>query len=837
MARRQSARGESRGIELAIAEIRALHDRVQHWEGRRQEPVAILGAGLRLPRNLRDPNAFWRFLAAGQNAVTEIPRDRWDANAYYDADPDRPGKMNVRHGAFLERVNEFDAEFFGISAHEARIMDPQQRILLEVCWEALENAAVAPSSVAGTAAGVWIGISNSDHWRAVLSDSEAIDRFALAGNAAGEAAGRVSWMLDARGPSQVVDTGSSSSLVAVHLACESLRRGESTLALAGGLNLILTPELNIGLSKLHFLAPDGLSKPFDSQANGSVRGEGCVMFVLKLLRRALSDNDRILAVIRGSAVNQNGRTTGWGVPNVRAQAALIRRALEAAGVRASDIAFVEANGAGTLWADSVELQVLEATLCGGRPLGEPLAIASLKTNLGDLEAAAGAAGLLKTVLAIERRAVPKHLSLRKKNPCLDWRQVALYIPTDLTPWPKNACYLAGVSSFGNGGSNTHVIVEAAPVREPRIAGRERPLHVLALSARRESDLEQLVSRYRELLEHSDRPTADICYTANAGRTHFAHRFCAIGSNNTQLDSQLAQFRGGASALAGSPPGIAFLYPGEGSGYAGIARELYETSPAFRAGIDRCASLTPSKDGRNLLQALYDPGNTLFERSGATLLALFAVEYGLTELWRSWGIEPAIVAGYGAGEYAAACTAGILSAADALKLLDTWRRLRESIEPGASMAEPLLREFDGVARTIPLGPPRIPFASGLTGQITGPHDFPQNYWRQQARAPVRFSETVRSILARGARVFLVSGPESPQAPIPAAGFPEHARVLSSLRAGEPDWTRMLETLKALYLSGLGVDWAGFDRGYPRSKIEAPTYPFQHRDYARVRMAAR
>jgi acyl transferase domain-containing protein len=834
MAKRQRLPRGGRSIERAITEIRVLHDRVQLLEGRQHEPVAILGAGLRLPPNLRDQAAFWRFLAAGQNAVSEIPRDRWDAHAYYDTDPDRPGKTNVLHGAFLERVHEFDAEFFGISAPEARVMDPQQRILLEVCWEALENAAVAPSSVAGTAAGVWIGMSNSDHWRAVLSNLEEIDRFALTGNAAGEAAGRVSWMLDARGPSQVVDTGSSSSLVAVHFACESLRRGESTLALAGGVNLVFSPELNIGLSKLHLLAPDGLSRPFDSQSSGSVRGEGCVVLVLKLLRRALSDNDRILAVIRGSAVSQSGRTAGWAAPNARAQVALIRRALEAAGVRAEDIALVEANGAGTPWADSVELQVLEATLCGGRPLAEPLAVASVKANLGDLEAAAGAAGLLKTILSIQRRAIPKHVSLLKKIPCLDWRQVAIYIPTDLTPWPPNARYLAGVSSFGNGGTNAHVIVEAPPLREPRESKLERPMHILALSARREADLAELASRYREILEDSDIQTADLCYTANGGRRHFGYRFCALGRNNADLKSQLVRFR--VRELTNLQPTIAFVYPGEGSGYAGMARELYETSPAFRTAINGCATLAPSENTRDLIVSLYDPENSLFERAGASLSALFVVEYGLTELWRSWGIEPAFVAGHGVGEYAAAYAAGILSPADALKLLEIRERARQLLDSGSGKDEALLYEMDRVVGSVPLGVPRIPFASGLTGRIMGPDEYTRHYWRQQARARVRFGEAVRNILARGARVFLVAGPESPGVPNPTAGSSEHAPVLSSLRGGNSDWARMLESLRVLYLSGAGVDWAGFDRDYARSKIEAPTYPFQHRDYARVRVQA-
>jgi acyl transferase domain-containing protein len=833
MARRRSVRGESHGIELAIEEIRRLHDQVESLGGRGQEPVAVLGAGLRLPRNLRDQNGFWRLLAAGQNAVTEIPRDRWDANAYYDPDPDRLGKMNARHGAFLEGVNEFDAAFFGISSQEANIMDPQQRILLEVCWEALENAAVAPSSLAGTAAGVWIGSSNSDHWRTVLSDAEAIDRFAIVGNAAGEAAGRVSWMLDARGPSQVVDTGSSSSLVAVHLACESLRRGESTLALAGGINLILTPELNIGLSKLHMLAPDGLAKPFDSRANGSVRGEGCVVFVLKLLSRAISDNDRILAVIRGSAVNQNGRTTGWAVPNARAQAGLIRRVLEAAGVQPMDVAFVEANGAGTLWGDSVELQVLEATLCSGRPLSEALAIGSVKTNLGDLEAAAGAAGLLKAILALRHRAIPGHLSLRRKIECIDWRQAPLYIPTELTPWPQRGSYMAGVSSFGNGGANTHVIVEAPPVRQARQSQQEKPLHILALSARREVDLERLVPRYRELLERPDAPTADICYTANAGRTHFAWRFCAIGRNNAELAAQLGQFRGGIHAFASPQPPIAFLYPGEGSGFRGMGLALYENSPAFRRAFDRCVALAPSPSVRDLLSALFDPENALFERSGSSLPALFGVEYAVTELWRSWGIEPAFVTGRGAGEYAAACAAGMISLADGLRLAGALEALLASLPPGIEVASPRLRPlldvFDRAALQITIGPPRIAFASSFTGRIIDPDTFDRDYWRRHAQASGRFAEAAGALHARGARIFLTAGPQTAQARSLSVLVPKPVLALCSLRAGEADWPEMLNALKTLYLAGIHVDWVGFDRDYARSKIEAPTYPFQRTNH--------
>jgi acyl transferase domain-containing protein/SAM-dependent methyltransferase len=684
-------------LKRAILELREMRAKLDEADRRQKEPIAIVGMGLRLPGGAHDESSLWQMLADGVDAISEIPRDRWDLDAYYDVDPDKPGKMNTRHGAFVSGVDQFDAEFFGVSPREAFSMDPQHRLLMETAWEALENAAISPAGLAGSQTGVFVGFGNSDYWRLVYGDEKQIDAYSALGNAFSVAAGRLSYFLGLHGPSMAVDTACSASLVAVHLACQSLRSRECTLALATGVNLILSPEVNINFSKSRMLAPDGRCKTFDASADGYVRGEGCGVLILKTLSAAQADGNRILAVMRGSAVNQDGRSAGLTAPNGPAQEAVIRTALAAAGVAPDEISYLEAHGTGTSLGDPIEVRAAGAVLCKDRLREFPLAIGSIKTNIGHLEAAAGVAGLMKVILALQKGQIPPHLHLKEKSRYIDWDDLAIVVPTSLTSWvPINGKRIAGVSSFGFGGTNAHVILEEAPqVTEP-MAATERPSHLLALSAKNDKALNELVREVSSHLEKAETDKlADICFTTNAGRSHFAHRVSILGKNSEQVRKGLSAFlrrEPAAGVVAGemtdlSFPPIAFLFTGQGSQYIGMGRELYETSPTFQLVVDRCDEILRPRLKRSIVSVLYPEADdvSLLDNTVYTQPALFTIEYALAELWRSWGIRPTFVMGHSVGEFVAACVAGVFRLEDALNLVAERGRLMQSLRSGGRMA--------------------------------------------------------------------------------------------------------------------------------------------------------
>jgi acyl transferase domain-containing protein/SAM-dependent methyltransferase len=697
MSQGQETQKELSPLKRAILELREMRAKLDEADRRQKEPIAIVGIGLRLPGGAHDEPSLWQILAQGVDAISEIPSDRWDLDAYYDLDPDKPGKMNTRHGAFINGVDQFDAEFFAISPREAVSMDPQHRLLMETSWEALENAGISPARVAGSQTAVFVGCGNSDYWRLVYGDEERIDAYSALGNSFSVAAGRLSYFLGVHGPSMTVDTACSASLVAVHLACQSLRSGESSLALVAGVNLILSPEVNINFSKARMLAPDGRCKTFDASADGYVRGEGCGVVVLKTLTAAKTDGNRILAVIRGSAVNQDGRSGGLTAPNGPAQEAVIRAALAESGVAPQEVSYLETHGTGTSLGDPIEVRAASAVLCKDRLHDFPLAIGSIKTNIGHLEAAAGMAGLLKVVVALQKRQIPPHLHLKNRSPYIEWDRLPIVVPTNLTPWlPVNGKRIAGVSSFGFSGTNAHILLEEAPeVTEPQTAA-ERSIHLLALSGKNDKALHELVQEFSNRLEDTNADAlADICFTANAGRSHFTHRVAVLGENKEQVRTALNAFTGGqkvANVFAGeitdlSLPAVAFLFTGQGSQRIGMGRELYETSPTFRRVMDRCEEILRPHLERPLLSVLYPQTDyaSLLDETAYTQPALFAIEYALAELWRSWGVQPTFVMGHSAGEFTAACVAGVFDLEDALKLVAERGRLMRSLPPGGRMA--------------------------------------------------------------------------------------------------------------------------------------------------------
>lgn len=678
---------------LALQEAQA---KVAALEGAAREPIAVIGLGVRAPGNVVDGASFWKLMHEQVDAIGPVPADRWDAEALFDPDPDVPGRIATRNGGFLGAVDGFDPGFFSIAPREAQGMDPQQRMLLEVAWEALENAGQAPDRLEHSATGVFIGMCSSDYayMQLMAEDRTLLDAHFTSGIAHSIMSGRLSYLLGLQGPSVTIDTACSSSLVSVHLACQSLRSGESRMALAGGVNLILSPDLYIALSHSRMLAPDGRCKTFDASADGFARGEGCGIVVLKRLRDAQADGDRILAVIRGSAVNQDGPSSSLTAPNGPAQEAVIRDALAHAGVAPADVGFIEAHGTGTQLGDPLEVHALGAVFGPDRDPQQPLLIGSVKTNIGHLEGAAGVTGLIKLVLALQHKTIPAHLHFRTPSPHISWRDWPVRVPVQETPWlPIRGRRIGGVSSFGFSGTNAHLIVEEAPAAAAS-AVAARPAHLLTISARDEMALAELAARLASALERQPGTAlADFCFTANAGRSHFAQRATILAHDAAEMRASLAALASGQSAeglrtarvTRRDPPRFAFLYTGQGAQYAGMARELYDTAPVFRAALDRCAELLAPLLPCPLLEVMFAADAKAIDETAYTQPALFALEYALTELWRSWGVMPSAVIGHSVGEYAAACAAGVLTLEDAARLIAHRGRLMQALPAGGAMA--------------------------------------------------------------------------------------------------------------------------------------------------------
>ncbi|AGB20664.1 polyketide synthase family protein [Mycobacterium sp. JS623] len=662
---------------------------------------AIVGYAARFP-GAPDADGFWDVLGDGRDAVSDVPKDRWNADEFFDPEPGVPGKVVTRRAGFVDDVTGFDAPFFGMSTREVRSMDPQHRLLLETAWRAVEHSGTAPTALANTNTGVFIGLATHDYL-GMASDEltyPEIEAYMAIGTSNAAAAGRISYRLGLQGPAVAVDTACSSSLVAIHQACQALRLGECDLALAGGANVLLTPATMITFSSAHMLAPDGRCKTFDAAADGYVRGEGCGIIVIKRLEDAIRDGDRIRAVIRGSAINQDGASGGLTVPNGVAQQRVIADALKRAGVKPSEVGYLEAHGTGTSLGDPIEAQAAGEVLGAGRESGNPLLIGSVKTNIGHLEAAAGIAGVIKVILSLENELLPQHLHFQNPSPHIPWDRLAVQVVKEATAWERNGRpRIAGVSSFGFAGTNAHVILEEAPVAPEVPAAVEQPtdrrFSILPLSARTPNALAQLADQYRNWLgAHPEATLADVCFTAGAGRAHLEHRAALVVNSKEsaiELLGALAEDRPAPGLVRGESheaPKTAWLFTGQGSQYPGMARELFDTEPLFAEVLIRCATAVADVLEKPLLDVIFDAdspdGEELLRQTSYAQPALFAVEMGLARLWQSWGFEPDVVLGHSVGQYSAACVAGVFSLTDGALLMAQRGRLFGSLPAGGRM---------------------------------------------------------------------------------------------------------------------------------------------------------
>ena len=680
----------------ALLKIRELKQQLEAAQAISNDPIAIVSMACRFPRRSSTPEEFWKCLIDQTDEVSDIPGDRWDLEAFHDDDPEVPGKMYARRGVFLDDIDKMDPEFFGISPREATWVDPQQRLLMEVGWEAIESAGWIPEQI-GPSTGVFVGWMHNDYQNEASDSFLNLNPYIATGAAGSFLCGRLAYYLGLHGPSVAVDTACSSSLVALHLAIQSLQRRDCDRALVGGVNAICSPTTNILTCKLKALSPSGQSRAFDAAADGYLRGEGCGVVTLRRLNDAEKDGDQILGVIRGSAVGHNGSGGGLTVPNPKAQEMVIRQALKNAGVRPEEVAYLEAHGTGTELGDPIELQAAAAALGANRSPDNPVLVGSVKTNIGHLEAAAGIAGLIKVLLSMQKGAIPGQLNFENPNPHIHWDKIPFKVLTDETPWPETDRHIAGVSAFGMSGTNAHVVIEApAKITSPdkQTCAENRP-QVVTLSAKNEEALIELAERYvQEISGNSAIELEDISYTTTTSRSHFDHRAVVVSNDLGDLLSGLKAISRGQqtdSVFAGQArrtPKVAWQFTGQGSQYVGMAHALYQNEPVFKQSIDQCDAALLEIRNESLLNILFNTGTSEddlpLDNTYWTQPAIFAIQMGLVRLLNHWGLQPDVVMGHSVGQYAAACCAGIMSWQDGLRLISERGRLISELPSGGKM---------------------------------------------------------------------------------------------------------------------------------------------------------
>ncbi|MFH9731676.1 type I polyketide synthase [Streptomyces sp. NPDC017260] len=833
-------------LKRATTDLRAARRRIAEIEHRDREPIAVVAMACRYPGGVTSPEGLWSLVDGGVDAVSEFPADRgWDVEDIYDPEPGKPGKTTAREGGFLYDAGDFDAELFGISPREAIELDAQQRLLLEVSWEVVERAGIDPTTLKGSPTGVFAGVMYHD--------------YAGGSNGGSLVSGRVAYTLGLEGPAVTLDTACSSSLVAVHMAIQSLRSGDCALALAGGVTVMSTPEMFVYFSEQRGMATDGRCKSFGASANGIGCSEGVGVLMLERLSDARRNGHPVLAVVRGTAVNQDGASNGLTAPNGPAQQRVIRQALTNAGLSAAEVDVVEAHGTGTTLGDPIEAQALLATYGQGR--AESLWLGSIKSNMGHTQAAAGVAGIIKMVQAMRHDTMPRTLHVDEPTPQVDWHAGDVRLLTEAREWPRGERpRRAGVSSFGISGTNAHVIVEEAPVVEDEpVERRELPAVPLVVSARTPAALQAQLDRMSSV----DEDALDVAYSAATGRAAFEHRAVLVGSETVI-----------GSVTEGK---LAFLFTGQGSQWAGMGRELYETFPVFADAFDEVCALL------DVREVMWHDEEAL-ARTEFTQPAVFALEVALFRLVESWGIRPDLLAGHSIGELAAAHVGGVLSLEDAARLVTARGRLMQELPPGGAMVavqaaeeevaphldervgiaavntpdsvvisgaeeavsavvelftgrrtsrlkvshafhspmmDPMLEDFRKVAESVTYHEPAI----HLTKDVGS-----AEHWVRHVRDTVRFADDVRSLQDQGVTRFLEIGPDSVLTAM--AGQTVDGTLAATLRRDRPSTESLFTGVGRLFTAGVTVDWNAVFDGRGARRVDLPTYPFQHKRYWRT-----
>lgn len=662
-----------------LAEHLATVKQEKHFVSRQTafEPVAIIGMAGKFPGGANDPEKLWELLIKGTDPVTAIPVERWQM-------PD--GSKAFAAGSFVDHPELFDAGFFGISPKEAAALDPQQRMLLETAFLALQDAGYPLPAIQHTDTGVFLGLSHSDYMRAHIcsDDMEAIDPYSLTGTITSTAAGRLSYFFDLSGPAMVINTACSSSLVAIHYACKSLQSGDCSMAIAGGVNLMLAPEPTVALTRIQALSPDGRCKTFDASADGYGRGEGCALIVLKPLAAAIENGDAILGVIRSSAINQDGKSNGLTAPNGLAQQRLVSKAIQMAGITPDEVDYVEAHGTGTSLGDPLEIEALQqAYRTGNRQ--QPLLTGSLKSNIGHLESAAGIAGLMKILLSFRHQHIPGNLHFHRPNPLIPWETLKIKVVDKPVSWPADKKRIAGISSFGFSGTNAHAIIEA-PV-STKSASPDKSNYVCTLSAHSIAALKEMVHDLQQYLSRTTDTIGDICYNINRRNNLLSYHWHCVTNSKENLAAALAKFSEEQAVYCKQVKHtIGFQFTGQGAQYTGMGKELYEYYPVFRQAIEACSQLySKYNNGISLSDILFkeDPDKRI-DQTRFTQPALFCLSYALSALYKSFGITPAIVMGHSIGEFTAWCVAGLLNLEDAIMLISDRARLMQDLPSGTGM---------------------------------------------------------------------------------------------------------------------------------------------------------
>jgi len=887
-------------LRESLGIINELKAKVAAAERARNEPIAVVGMSCRLPGGSTSVDAFWNGLMRGVDGVNEIPATRWAATDIENAGTD------VRWAALIDGIDQFDAAFFGISPREAASLDPQHRLLLELSWEAIEDAGLRSESLFRSKTGVYLGICTNDYWHGIVRrGTPSVDTYGATGNLLSTAAGRISYWLGLEGPCASVDTACSSSLVALNFACHGLQSGACDQALVAGVNAILSPFSMTMMSRLGALSQDGRCKTFDARANGYVRGEGCGVIVLKRLADARRDGDRIRAVILGSAINQDGRSTGLTTPNVLSQQALLRQALENARLSPDEIGYIETHGTGTPLGDPIEVDALKAVFGRPRQNQTPCILGAVKTNIGHLEGAAGIAGLIKVISCLERQAIPKNLHQRALNPRIDIDGTPFVIPKETVPWPRGAKpRRAGVSSFGISGTNAHVILEEAPPDLPASPPHEASAYLLPLSAKSPAALNALVRSYAALFSGTTNfALEDVAFTASARRTHHIHRTAIVARTRNEFANMLSALsRNEAPAgitqgrATNDPRRLIFVFSGQGSQWAGMGKTLVQEEPVFRAKLQEVDTLLRQHANFSLLEELAaGEDRSRLNETEIAQPALFGIQVALAALFKSWGIEPDAVVGHSVGEIAAAHTSGALTLEDAVRLVvlrgqimqkatgngkmawislppETANRLLANRQDKLAIAavndpssvvisgdtnaldelvgelerrsivtrplrvnyafhspqmDPLVKELVAKLGQLNAKQGTIPHYSTVTGTSIVGSSLHAEYWGRNIRATVDLATAIRTAIGDGYRTFVEIGPH----PVLLANLQQcvaaqnaEARIVSSLRRNAEERRSLLETLGALHVDGIAVDWKSVCQQRGRV-VSLPSYPWQ------------